>query len=368
MRVSAEWLAPPSGRHSEKFAGLVRADYEAIVASFAQLFDETFGDAASDPEVRAGAVVIASNVLDDVVLSVGSGEVRIDADLSAWAVALAGRENSLNPARSVSAALMFADIAFSSFAAYLAADPELLPCFRIAVQTVNESVRRFVQVIAGACAVWYSKEGRRAQSDERRRLARELHDRVGEVLGVGIRRLDLQEIDGLTGKPGQDNVAREVLVTAMSRLRTVTSDLREAPVTSIEKALNEYLDSLHVDTEVDLRVRGDEGLVPPAVLDQVFLILRESVRNALRHGAPQWVQIVVEITSTELRAQVVDDGRGFEEAHIMSNAFGVGIPSMRERAALLGGRFHISSQTGDGTRVEICLPLPGQDMRADSRG
>ena len=359
--VDAEWPASPSRWLREEFLRLVRADREAITASFARLFDETYAGAASDPVIRVEAMTAVSDVLSDVELSVSSGKVRIGADLGAWAVVWAERDSHVSPADGVNAMLMFVDIALSSFAAYLAANPELLPCFRTATQAMNVSTGRFVRLMAGACVVRHST---RVQSDERRRLARELHDRVGEVLSVGLRRLDLQEMDRPCAAPDRENVARDVLVTAMNRLRTVTSDLREAPLTSIEKALNEYLDSFRARAKVELRISGDEKRASPVMLEETFLIVREAVRNALTHGVPQGVQIVVEISSEELRARVVDDGCGFELGSIRSD--GVGIASMQERAALMGGKFWISSRPGDGTCVEVRLPLLRDVVSADA--
>jgi signal transduction histidine kinase len=70
------------------------------------------------------------------------------------------------------------------------------------------------------------------------------------------------------------------------------------------------------------------------------------------------------ITGRELRARVIDDGRGFELSSVTSN--GIGIASMRERAALMGGRFWISSRPGGGTCVEVSLPLRVRELSADA--
>ncbi len=356
--AEAKWAISVSPWHSERFVRLIRADREAIVASFAQLFDETY---AVDHVVRAEAVSAASDILGDVELSVSSGEVRSRADLEAWALAWAERTSFAEPADGVNAILMLVDVASSFFAAHLAADPGLLPSFRIAVRAMNVSVGGFAELIAGACAAGYST---RVQLDERRRLARELHDRVGEALSVGLRRLELQEMDDPSATPDRDNVARDVLVTAMSRLRAVTSDLREAAPTSIEQGLNEYLDFFRATAAVELRISGDERRASPVMLEETFLILREAVRNALTHGIPSEVKVVVEITKRELQARVIDDGRGFELGSVTSN--GVGIASMRERTALMGGRFWISSQPGGGTCVEVSLPLPVNELPTDA--
>ena len=199
-----------------------------------------------------------------------------------------------------------------------------------------------------------------ARLDERRRIARELHDRLGEVLTVGLRPLDLDEIMGPEIPEGQSVIAREVLVEAMRRLRLVTSGLRDEPVTSFEKALADFLNRVCADADVHLVVLGDETWAPAEVIDEAFLIVREALRNALTHGAPQSVVVGVEVTRRELRAWVDDDGRGFacgDEAE--SPAAGTGLATMRERARLLGGTLAIVSKPGRGTSVELNVPLSG---------
>ena len=103
------------------------------------------------------------------------------------------------------------------------------------------------------------------------------------------------------------------------------------------------------------------------MLDEVFLILCEALRNALTHGAPQLVLIGVEVSEKELSAWVIDDGCGFTPAlATVGTASGSGLASMRERAALLGGRVVVSSMPGHGTRVQLHLPLPDHhDVQED---
>jgi signal transduction histidine kinase len=356
--AEVKWATSVSRWYSERFINLIRADHHAIVASFTQRFEETY---AVDHVMRAEAVSAASDILGDVELSVSSGKVQNRADLGTWALAWAKRTNFAEPADGVNATLMFVDVASSFFAAYLAADPGLLPSFRVAVQAMNVSVGGFVELLAGVCEAGYST---RVRFEERRRLARDLHDRVGEALSVGVRRLELHEMDAPGATSDRDNVARDVLVTAMSRLRAVTSDLREASLTSIEQGLNEYLEFFRAKADVELRVSGDERRASPVMLEETILIIREAVRNALTHGIPSEVKVVVEITKRELRARVIDDGRGFELGSVASNGFG--IVSMRERTTLMGGRFWISSQPGGGTCVEVSLPLPVNELPTDA--
>ncbi|HEY6495210.1 MAG TPA: ATP-binding protein [Trebonia sp.] len=225
---------------------------------------------------------------------------------------------------------------------------------------LNKWVGRQIRGDADDGLARYENRVIEARLDERRRIARELHDRLGEVLTVGLRQLDLDEIMGPEIPEGQSAIAREVLVEAMRRLRLVTSGLRDEPVTSFEKALVDFLNRVCADADIHLVVLGDETWATAEVIDEAFLITREALRNALTHGAPQSVVVGIEVTRRELRAWVDDDGTGFvcgDDA--TSPAAGTGLATMRERAALLGGTVAITSRPGRGTSVELNVPLPG---------
>jgi signal transduction histidine kinase len=217
---------------------------------------------------------------------------------------------------------------------------------------------------------------------ERRRIARELHDRVGNGLSVAQRQLELLQDQGEKASvpaAARAEKARRAVVESMASLRAVIRDLRcEAPLGgplgSLEDALTSYLDSVRLDTvrldtvRLDtvraddgtprLRVTGDEALVPPVVRGESFLIVREAIRNALAHGAPGTMLINVDIAPHELRAVVEDTGCGFDRATPPAGT--MGLSSMRERAALLGGAVSVLSRPGRGTRVELIVPLPAR--------
>ena len=225
---------------------------------------------------------------------------------------------------------------------------------------LNKWVGRQIRGTADGDMAQYENRVHEARMDERRRIARELHDRLGEVLTVGLRQLDLDEIIGPEIPEGQSAIAREVLVEAMRRLRLVTSGLRDEPVTSFEKALADFLNRVCADADVHLVVIGDETWASAKLIDEAFLVVREALRNALNHGVPQSVVVGVEVTRRELRAWVDDDGKGFacgDDAEFP--AAGTGLATMRERAALLGGALSIVSTPGHGTSVELNVPLSG---------
>jgi len=104
----------------------------------------------------------------------------------------------------------------------------------------------------------------------------------------------------------------------------------------------------------DIRVDGDEAGVPGHVRGQLFLMLREAVRNAVSHSGCGSLSIGLDIAPERIVGSVEDDGQGFDAA---AGNGGVGLRSMRERAALLDGDLKLDCEPGRGTRVELSVPL-----------
>jgi signal transduction histidine kinase len=112
--------------------------------------------------------------------------------------------------------------------------------------------------------------------------------------------------------------------------------------------------------ESSLSVEGDESLIPPRIREQLFLILREAVRNVVSHSEARQLGIEVKVSPERVVGRVEDDGRGFEgtsEGDGDNGVSGRGLHSMRERAELVGGAVRLSSAPGSGTRIEASVPL-----------
>jgi signal transduction histidine kinase len=202
----------------------------------------------------------------------------------------------------------------------------------------------------------------RAEAEERKRISRELHDRVAHAMGIVHQSLELHEAlkeanpEAARAKMG---LARESTVEAMSLTRNLARELRVAELQgSLSAALSGLLEAA-VPPGVGraLSVEGDEALVPPHVREELFVILREGVRNAVSHSGASRVDVGVCVSSEEVVGRVEDDGRGFAEED--GGYAGGGIRSMRERVELLGGTFELSSGPGAGTTVRVSVPLKG---------
>jgi PAS domain S-box-containing protein len=199
----------------------------------------------------------------------------------------------------------------------------------------------------------------RAEAEERRRISRELHDRVAHAMGVAHQSLELHDAlkhsdpEAARAKMG---LAKETTVEAMRLTRNLAQELRGAEAQgSLSGALSGLLDAaVPPGLERAVSVEGDEALVPPHVREELFVILREGVRNAVSHSGAGRIDVGVRVSPEEVVGRVEDDGRGLAEEE---GAAGGGMQSMRERAQLLGGTFELSSGPGVGTTIRASIPL-----------
>ena len=208
----------------------------------------------------------------------------------------------------------------------------------------------------------------RVEEDQRRRLARELHD---EPLQLFLHLA--RSLGSLAGTPAAGpelserlDQARRQALDAASRLRAIARDLR--PPTLDQLGLVAALRSLVADSEdVELTVVGEAPprLAPDVELG-VFRLVEEAVRNALRHARAQRVRVTLHFGPSGLRAEVADDGCGFDVtlAGRLAADGHLGLVGMTERARLLGGRLEVRSAPGAGTVVEAVVPLGPYDTGA----
>jgi signal transduction histidine kinase len=195
--------------------------------------------------------------------------------------------------------------------------------------------------------------------EERNRLARELHDRAAHAVGVGLQSLELHRVYAAADpdRAGEKlDAAWQALHEAMQTIREMAGELRESVgVGGLPRAILSYLQAnAPPDLDVGFSVEGDLSRLPADVSDELYLVLREAVRNALLHGRARSVRVRLAADGGELRAEVADDGIGFDPR----TAAGVGVASMGERMQLLGGTLTVTSAPGRGTGVQTRLPLP----------
>ena len=208
-------------------------------------------------------------------------------------------------------------------------------------------------------------------SSERRRVARELHDRVAHPLGVALNSLELHELYLEQENPSraelQLRIAARAVRGALERVRGLSLDLRGREVDDgLESALADYLNMVAppaVDWTVTVSGEAPSDL-PAELCDELYLILREAARNALIHAAARHLEVGIGIGVDAIRATVTDDGQGFEPRQHLATG---GLASMRERAQLLGGFLTVSSRPGEGTVVHVHVPIIASETTSDQQ-
>lgn len=202
------------------------------------------------------------------------------------------------------------------------------------------------------------------QETERRHLARELHDEVGQALTAV--KIHLQEIDGTAGDSGS-RVRESITIVdgLLHKTRDLSLDLRPlvlddlglvAAVRSCASRQSRLagFDVSFTSTPAELRL-------PPDLETACFRIAQETLTNAARHAHARRVRVEIRREDLDLHLSIKDDGIGFDVTTAMERASrgeSLGLLGMRERASLLGGEIEVESAPAHGTEVRVRLPIP----------
>jgi two-component system CheB/CheR fusion protein len=208
-----------------------------------------------------------------------------------------------------------------------------------------------------------------AEEEERRRLARELHDTLGQhltALSIGLK--GIQEEPALP--PG--------LRARLARLRDVARRIDDDIDQLVYQLRPAVLDDLGLDDAlrelarawaeesritVDLHTRSLRGRRFPSALETtVYRVVQEALTNVCKHAQATRVSLIVEQRGDELRAIVEDDGCGFEPPVSLGGLRGrqLGLRGMAERASQAGGRLEVEAAPGSGTTVYLTIPIVGE--------
>jgi PAS domain S-box-containing protein len=202
--------------------------------------------------------------------------------------------------------------------------------------------------------------GAHAEAAERKRISRELHDRVAHSMGVAHQSLQLYE--ALAEKDpvrahSKLHTAKEMTKTALEQTRNLSMELRRPETENgLVPALQDLLEvAVPDDISTELSTSGAESRLSDHQRGQLYLILREAIRNAVRHSGCRHLTVGLDMTSENVSGYVEDDGSGFEGNG--GTRDGLGLRSIRERAALLEGTAEVYSTQKGGAGVQVRLPL-----------
>lgn len=218
----------------------------------------------------------------------------------------------------------------------------------------------FAQVRAGRERLQaLSRQLVKVQEDERRHIARELHDEVGQLL-TGLKfSLNM----GTTGdaRDAYLGEAQALVQDLMARVRELSLDLRPAMLDDLGllPALWWYLERYTARTQVRVTFKhtGLEGRLPPEVETAAYRLVQEGLTNVARHAEVGEVVVRVWVDTEVVGVQIEDAGRGFDTKRPSSDRHTSGLTGMFERVNLLGGQLWVESNPGVGTRLTAELPL-----------
>ena len=199
----------------------------------------------------------------------------------------------------------------------------------------------------------------RTQKEERRRIARDLHDVVLQDLVGVLQSLRLTYLQSKGSELGLDlEEELEALGRATLGLRQAVHDLRgenERPFVKSVESLVELNRRLAPDCNIGLVVEeGFPNELPREVGGELLRVIREALTNARHHSGAKSVAVTLKLEGSDLVAEISDDGQGFA----LEGTPGVGLSSMQERAAIVDGRLEIESEVGQGTSVRLRVPVP----------
>jgi PAS domain S-box-containing protein len=202
---------------------------------------------------------------------------------------------------------------------------------------------------------------RRVAEAERGRIARDLHDSVLQDLSYTAAAMGLMmlEVEG-TPLEGELQAAIDALRRSAQGLREVVNDLRledgeGRPFPELVESLVQRSQAMVRGCEISLEVEEGFPTAPFGEMGtQLSRIIREALTNARRHSGAKKVSVRLKMEGDDLLVAISDDGRGFESR----TDPGVGMSSMRERAAIVGGELEVASRPGQGTSVRLRVPLP----------
>jgi signal transduction histidine kinase len=206
-----------------------------------------------------------------------------------------------------------------------------------------------------------------AREDERKLLARELHDEAIQAL-VGLNYRLAQMDNGAAGEMQAE--VRQIVEDLRGMIRTLRPPALDnfGLVTAIRSHVRELGEAGGETLRIDLRVEGDtERWLPEDIQLCLYRVMQEALINVEKHASARRVQVTLDIQPTEVRLEIRDDGRGFHLPQHLGSLLEqdhFGLVGLRERLELVRGSLQILSSPGEGTRLTASVPLPGEGQDA----
>jgi len=208
-------------------------------------------------------------------------------------------------------------------------------------------------------------EQRHAIERERGRIAKDIHDDLGSSL-TRIIMLGQRAEEGLARREEVAPHLRKIIGTARDSVQAMDeivwavnpdNDTLEGLVEYLSHYAHEFFENTDVRTRLELPEESPAHPLPADLRHDLFLVVKETFHNALKHAGATEVRVRVSTESGQLVIRIEDNGRGFDPERPVTGRKGNGLCNMRKRLEPHGSRLSLSSSPGQGTRIEITTPL-----------
>ncbi len=199
------------------------------------------------------------------------------------------------------------------------------------------------------------------QETERKHIARELHDEVGQVL-TGVKLvLDMAGTLSREQLPAYLDDARQAINDLLVRVRNLSLDLRPTMLDDfgLLATMQWHIERYVTQTQVQVRWRhyGIDRRFAAPIEATIYRVVQEALTNVARHAQAREVSLRLLANDSRVRIRIIDNGFGFDVDAALNNPASSGLIGMRERVMLLGGSLHINSMAGKGTQLLVEIPL-----------
>ena len=244
---------------------------------------------------------------------------------------------------------------------------------KVAEIAVKESHRQYDKLLADSLGMQkqlrsLSHELLRAQEDERKKISRELHDEISQILtGINVRLAALKieaaaNTGSVTRKIGNAQRLVEKSVAAVHRF---ARELRPAMLDDLGliPALTAYMKDIRKRTGLQIRFSASKTVAMEALdcntRTVLYRIVQEALTNVAKHAQASQVNVCIRNNMEDIDLEVIDDGKAFSVPKALANKRRkhLGLIGMRERAEMVGGTFSIESVVGKGTTVRVRIPF-----------
>ncbi|QAV69740.1 hypothetical protein ESZ53_04400 [Salinibacterium sp. UTAS2018] len=348
------------GIHAElPFAPILEAVREDLTTRGSKLVHEGELDLVFVEHAHAILVESMSAVLDESY-AFPSPSVDYDEKQNLQLTGEIRAQQGLHPAESLMAAEILFDHALPALVSYSEARNGADAITVSVARALHHAIWRRFPPGAIAYAETLRQRLFAADFEVRRRVSRELHDRVAHAISAGMNRIDVSRFGNALEAQTHLDVARQVLSEALRDVQDIAVELRQLvgdrPLTDVIRDYSSDISDL--SPAIELKSSGVAVDLPSSVSEEVFTVVREALRNARTHAHHSGkIRLSLAWEAECVTIVIEDSGPGFNFDEISTES--IGLRDMHERAAAIGGQLQVDSDPMKGTRVRLTAPTFG---------